>query len=589
MEYSVICTDVLIIGGGGAGLRAAISSAQEGVKTIIISKGKVNRSGATLLAGANISADIGCDGGNLARLGIDNSNANDTPSKWFDDILNEGFYLNEQNLLEKYVNLAPICLEELVNWGMPIFGMEGDRGVSVSAVGILNALYTQIKNLGIYELSDTIALEIIIKNERIDGIIAWDIINGKLLYIKSKSVVLATGGAHNLFSLNSGSADLNGDGQALALRAGVELIDMEMISFCPTTILYPRMYRGNILPYILLTLGYGEIVNNCKDAFLQKFYTGQILESAINSEWNKLLLSRAINQEIINNPTLNGGVYFRMKPEEYKLINELKKNYPGLMKHPYKEIMDILHNNQLIEVAPACHYFEGGIKINDRCETNLKGLYGAGECTGGVFGSNRVAAATTEMLILGLIAGKEAAKYSKNLVNSDNDKNNIPRYFQELNNEIITQKKFSEIMYLKNQLKSLMQDNLGVIRNAEGINKVIKFIEKSSLEISNFSFIPGDESYNMYQNEIIELRNMLDCAQIIAISSITREESRGVFYRSDYPSTDNDSWLKHVVVIRKENEIQTNIINISDSTRKLPRGKYEYEEYLNRVICGIDI
>lgn len=214
----------------------------------MVCRGKANRSGSDPFAGANISADIACDGATLSRLNISHGKKDDTLDDWFYDVVREGFYLNNQDLVQLFVETAGQRLEELVNWGMEIRGMEGEREVSVFGSDILDALYGHARALGVEFLPDTLFTDLALRDGQVCGAVCLTLATGEIQIINAKAVVLATGGAHNLFVSNSGSTDLCGEGQAAAWRAGAELIDMEMISFCPTVTRYPTMYRATSCP-----------------------------------------------------------------------------------------------------------------------------------------------------------------------------------------------------------------------------------------------------------------------------------------------------------------------------------------------------
>ena len=212
--------DVVVIGSGGAGLRAAIGAAERGAKTIIVAKGKIDRSGCTLLAGANLSADIACDGGSLAEMGITDANKNDTRELWFQDTVHEGFYLNNQELVQVFVDEAAGCIKELMGWGMEVLGTEGERGIAVFGSAILDALFRRVKELQIDFVEDTFCTDIIVEDGAVKGVTLIDILSGELRCMQTKSVVIATGGSHYLFSESSGPTDCCGEGQAMAQRAG---------------------------------------------------------------------------------------------------------------------------------------------------------------------------------------------------------------------------------------------------------------------------------------------------------------------------------------------------------------------------------
>ena len=181
--------DVVVVGSGGGGLRAAIGAAQAGARTLVICRGKADRSGATLLAGANISADIACDGATLSRLGISHSNKDDTPDAWFHDVVREGFYLNDQELVRLFVDTAGHRLEELLQWGLTVRGMEGEREVSVFGSDILDALYGRAKALGVEFLPDTLFTDLLQKDGQVNGVVCLDLATGALKAIPAGAVV----------------------------------------------------------------------------------------------------------------------------------------------------------------------------------------------------------------------------------------------------------------------------------------------------------------------------------------------------------------------------------------------------------------
>ena len=202
--------DVVVLGSGGAGLRAAIGAADKGASVLIVAKGKWNRSGATLLAGANISADIACDGGSLYKMGLSDLNRYDTKERYAADILHEGFYLGSEKLVQLYVDTAPERISELMNWGMKVRGLEGDRGISVYGSDILDSLCTRAKALGVNVIEDTQFAALVKEGGSVRGCVVYEMMTGEIAYIPAGAVVLATGGAHGLFEHNSGSTDLMG-------------------------------------------------------------------------------------------------------------------------------------------------------------------------------------------------------------------------------------------------------------------------------------------------------------------------------------------------------------------------------------------
>ncbi len=574
--------DVIVVGSGGAGLRAAIGAAEKGAKTLVLGRGKINRSGATLLAGANISADVACDGASLARLGISDRNKGDTKEAWFADLVREGFYLNNQKLLELFVETAADRVGELMDWGMQIRGMEGDREISVFGSDILDALYRRAKALGAAFLEDTLFCDLVTEGKTVCGVVCLDLLSGELAFYPAKAVVLATGGAHNLFPENSGSTDLCGEGPAAALRAGAQLIDMEMISFCPTVITSPLMYKGNILPYIFFSTGYGQLLNKYGKTFTHRYLSPHVEQLALDTEWNKMLLSYAIQSEInAGRANLHGGVYFFLDGRE-DLLDELYSDLPPLKSGIYADIMKIFTAGHGVTVKPSAHYFEGGIRVNERMETAVSGLFAAGECTGGMFGANRVSAATTEMLVEGARAGESAGLYACPAAVCSPSRDALDSLEEELRRPLgrSAGERPSDAVHI---LRDIVGGSLTVLREAGRL-------EAASAKLADFcaGTLPGlrcesgDLAYNREWWEYLQLRSMVVTAGAILKSAAARKESRGVHVRSDYLFTDDQSYLKNTVVddpalhVHFEDAVQT---------RMRPDGQtLPYTAYIEKVI-----
>ena len=581
--YDKLDTDVLVIGSGGAGLRAAIEAAKSGCKTTIITKGKINRSGATLLAGANISADIECDGNSLYNMGFPTAGEDDSKEKWFEEIINQGFFLNNQKMVETYVENAPSRVKELIDWGLEVNGLESERGISVSSKGILDALMNKVSEYNIEQRSDMCVVDLLV-NGRVNGILAVNVFTGDYVICKAKAVIIATGGWHSLYPFNAGGLDLSGDGQGMAYRAGAELMNMEMVTFVPSCILTPYIYRGSIFPYILHTMGYGHLLNKKGEQFVYDYFDSNMIELALHTEWNKLLLSNAEFKEIKRAACLNGGVYFSMKHCPNNLFDAIKEEIPGLKYPIYSRLLQKMKEGYAIEVAPAAEYFEGGIKINENGETSVPGLYAAGECTSGLFGANRVSAATTEMLVQGAIAGEHAGKYVKQSEPTQVDKEYVEELQMFLDAPFHRKTGTNPILFRK-EIQRLAEENLSAVRTQKGLEFVIKRIgELRGKMLADISMSSKSRIYNMQWMEFIELRNLLDVLEISSRSAMMRSESRGVHFREDYPYTDNDKWLK-TIVFKNESGTPKPHLEILVTTKIMPpSGCTEYKAFI-RSIC----
>lgn len=583
----VIDTDVLVVGSEGAGSRAAIEASKHNVRTIIVTKGHLAKSGVTMLAGA----DIMLDGKSLHELGFP-GDPKDSKEKFFRDIVIQGFYLNDQKLVEAYVRDAPARVKELIDWGMTVHASE-ERAVLTSGVEIVRALQREVKRHDIELIKDTMVADLLVAGGKVVGAVGIDINTGEIVVFRSKAVILATGGWHKAYPLTTGTEGLTGDGQAMAYRVGADLLNMEMVTFCPNIILWPPMLRGSIFLY-LLHLCCGDLLNSKEEPFLSQ-YDPKIVELGTKTEWNKLLLSLFTMREVRKGKgTPYGGVYLSLKDIPWDIVEKscleggwltLDWKFQGT---DFSGLMKSLREGYPVEVAPAAHYFEGGIRINEKCETSLPGLYAAGECSTGVFGANRVAAATTEMLVEGAIAGGFAAEYAMKVSAPEIDVKQI----ESLRNKVLRPLRREEgvrPVELRKRIQQIANENIMVIRDGEGLKRAIKELERIRREeLPRLCTTTKVQEYNREWIEALELENMVQVLEMSARSALTRTESRGVHYRLDYPKLDNDHWLKEVTVKQVADEMQIATHPITITTITLPRGTMTFEESILKAIEALE-
>lgn len=583
----VVETDVLIIGAGGAGLRAAISAAAKGVKTTVISKGRFESSGITPMAGA----DIGLDGKSLFNMGYERADKEDSKEKFFEDIVTTGFHLNNQELVELFVEDAPGRVKELVDWGMKI-NYHGEREVITNGQEIMKALLNGLKKYEVQKFSNIMVLDLLTSEGGVAGAIGLKVDTGKIILFKAKSVVLATGGAHQLYEKNSGSKEMTGDGIAMAYRAGAELINMEMVTFCNNTIIWPLKHKGSLFLYVF-SMYHGNLLNRMGKQFIHKYYPPKIAEIATTTEWNKLFLSRACQLEIESGfGSPHGGVYFSIKDIPFKIIEDsaCRQSWtPGWRFEgaDHSDIVEELKAGGTVEVAPLAEYFEGGIKIDRKGRTTIKGLYAAGECTGGMFGANRVTAATTEMLVEGKVAGESAADYAKAAAYQKIDESQLNSLIEVIFRPIKNEKGTKPIN-AKKRLQAAVTKGLGIIRNNSGIEKTIETVEAVTPEVPKLATASKDRRYNKEWIDALELRNMVQVAEAIAKAAKMRTESRGVHFRSDFPNTNNDEWLKEIVVKKDMNRMELEKIPVTTTKIELPKGVHNYDEYILKTIEKVE-
>lgn len=574
--------DVLVIGSGGAGLRAGIEAATAGCRTLVLSKGKVDRSGATLLAGANISADVECDGNSLYHMGFPDAGKDDSKDAWFEEIIHQGMFLNNQKLVETYVDDAPERVRELIAWGVKVYRLESGRGISISSRELLDAMMRRLAESGAQWESDVALVDLIVTAGRARGALGVKVRTGEYVAYWANSVILATGGWHSLYPFTSGGSDLTGDGQAMAYRAGAELVNMEMVTFCPSTVLEPRRYRGSIVPYCLHTSGYGHLLNRKGEPFLERYFDPELMELALHTEWNKLLVSFAQCKEIEREGTEHGGLYFSMKHCPNEVFGTVTREMPGL-KHFYREMMNRLESGFSVEVAPGTEYFEGGIKVDEHYRTTLPGLYAAGECTGGTFGANRASAATTEMLVHGCRAGRHAAKTAKAAGPAQGGDDAVER-LRSAADAPFGRAGATAPAALRREVGELAAQHVSLIRNEAGLGTVAARVPGLRERLgSDVALSLQTRIYNLEWLECLTLRNLVDVLEMSAGAAALRTESRGVHYRDDHPSTDDDHWLKTITVARDGAAMRFGFDPVVVTRIGLPAGIAPYHDYIRQL------
>jgi succinate dehydrogenase/fumarate reductase flavoprotein subunit len=556
-------------------MRAAIEAAKTG-SVVLVSKGPLGRSGATVLSGADIMAD----GGSLQRLGYSDK-PHDTPTTWADDILIEGFDLNDEGLVDVYTRDAGERVKEMLNWGMSVRDTE-ERALITTGMSICSALRRGLSQTARYEVArveGVVIADLLVNQGRVVGALGVDFETGEYIMFRAKSIVLATGGWHQAYSFNAGSDELTGDGQGMAYRAGAELVDMEMVTFAPNILLAPPSHRGSLWFYLLP----GMLLNSRGDAFLQ-WEDPKVAKLALTTEWNKLLFSKASRREVLaGRGSPLGGVYFSMKHMPENLFECLEKEYPGwrFQGDDFSELMAKIRAGYAAEVGPAAEYFEGGIRINERCETSLPGLYAAGECSGGLFGANRVAAATTEMVVHGKIAGEEAAHTASKVDLLPVDRAQVDALIED-HESLFGGKDGQSVSELRGRLREIAYEKVGVIRNEEHLTEAARELSQLESGLGEVRLVTKRRDHNREWLDAIELVNMVQCVRLAAQAALSREESRGVHVRSDHQEVDNGAWRKHLVLRRDGDDLLIGSEPVM-SQRSLPQEKVPYEEMIVRA------
>jgi succinate dehydrogenase/fumarate reductase flavoprotein subunit len=581
VDERIIETDVLVVGGGGAGFRAAIGARETGVRAMLVSKGPLARCGATPMAGA----DFTLDGLSLSRMGFPGE-PKDTKEKFFNDIVTQGFYLNNQKLVEQYIGSAPARLKELLEWGMKVDSSE-ERAIFTSGLGLVDTVCRRAKTCGVDFLEDVMVLGLVIRGGRVVGALGLDIPTGEFIRFRSRAVIIATGGWHKAFWPNTGMRDLSGEGIAMAHRAGAEIGNMEFITFCCNILLWPPLWRGSLATYILSLRIDAELTNSAGEVFLKK-YDPFVVKWGTYMEWNKGFVSFASTREIRDGKASpHGGVYFGLGSTPYDTFEKIAlSRFPNWK---YKaldlsEMPKIFKERKPVEVGPVVEYFDGGIVVNEKFETAVEGLYAAGECTLGPFGANRVCSAITEMLVHGAEAGENAGAYAKKTPMPE-----LPVPFlgdlQRKAEKALGRKDGLKPAQIRRQVQEMAHKNLSPIRTQKELSAFLSFLEKTIQdEVPQLATISKSRIYNKEWVDAIELENMLHLLRCATIGALHRAESRGVHFREDYPYTDNENWFKENIIRYENGALEVYRRPVTTTSTTPPKGRVPYLDMLKKMM-----
>ena len=545
MEIKTISTDVLIIGSGGAGSRAAIEVDDAGLKAIIVSKGLSFRSGCTGMA----------EGGyNAVFKTVDKD---DSIEAHIHDTLKGGSYLNDKKLVDILVNESPKRLIDLENYGAlfdrqesgqidqrPFGGQtyrrtcyQGDR----TGAELLNALKEEIIKRDIECIEEVMITSLVTDGEQVIGATGLNLKDSSLIYFKAKSVILASGGAGQLYPVTSNTFQKNGDGFAIAYRAGANLVDMEQIQFHPTGMVAPESKKGVLVTEAVRAEG-GKLINKDGERFMSK-YAPEKMELATRD-----VVARSIYQEIIEGRgTEKGGVYLDISHLDDDYIDEKLET----MVLQFENVgVDIKHGP--IEVAPTAHHFMGGLKINTDASTSLKNLFGAGEVCGGVHGANRLGGnALADTQVFGKIAGESAsiaAKTTELTTNEEQVAEEASRIENLIKKGTIKPQEFKE------NIKKLMWEKVAIVREEKTLNEALRQLQEMQKDLENLD-VSDKKQYNTSLVTALEVINMVEICILTVKSAILRRESRGAHFRSDFPEK-KDEWKKSIIFNKNKIEFE---------------------------------
>jgi len=573
LDYSDIQTiehDVLIVGAGGAGIRAAIACAHQNINTGIISKSLLGKAH-TVMAEGGIAASLG------------NVDSRDNWKIHFRDTMRGGKFLNQWRMAELHAKQSPDRVQELEEWGAVFdrtdkglinqrnFG--GHRYPRLAHVGdrtgleIIRTLQDFCVHQGISTHMECTALDILLDSGSVSGLLAYWRETGRFVLFKTKAIILATGGGGKAWKVTSNSWEYTGDGLGMAYRSGAELIDMEFTQFHPTGMVWPPSVKG-----ILVTEGVrgdgGVLLNSDGDRFMFNYIPEKFSSETADTEeegmrWlngdkearrppellTRDVVARAIKKEVeAGRGSPSGGAFLDIASR--RSANFIKRKLPS-MYHQFKELAEIDITEKPMEVGPTLHYFMGGIRVDsDTQQTAVPGLFACGECAGGMHGANRLGGnSLSDLLVFGKLAGDGAVNYidniSKNLICKNED---IVKIIKNAT-EVLMRDEGNNPYLIHEKLQNIMQNNVGIVRTGEELSVGLEKLNEIKSDIKNVC-VNASAQYNPGWNEALDLKNLIITAEAVTRAAILREESRGAHTRLDFEGEHKEG-LEYNITIQK--------------------------------------
>jgi len=562
--------DVLVVGAGGAGLRAAIECSRQGVSTGLVCK--------SLLGKAHT---VMAEGGMAAALG--NVDARDNWRIHFRDTMRGGKFLNVWRMAELHAKEAPDRVRELEEWGAVFdrtkdglisqrnFG--GHRYPRLAHVGDRTGLeiIRTLQDYGIHQgfqvYMECTGLDLMLDGGRVAGLLAYWRETGRFVLFKARTVILATGGGGKAWRVTSNSWEYSGDGYAMAYEAGAELMDMEFTQFHPTGMVWPPSVRG-----ILVTEGVrgdgGVLLNSKKERFMFNYIPERFAPETADTEaeanrWLKgdkkarrppeLLtrdvVARAITKEVNEGRGApHGGVFLDIASRVRAEV--IRRKLPS-MYHQFRELAEVDITREPMEVGPTLHYFMGGVRVDaDTQESTVPGLFAAGECAAGLHGANRLGGnSLSDLVVFGRLAGLGAVRYLGTLASPPRVHDEQVAGAVRRATDILNRENGTNPYLIHEDLQNVMGRYVGIVRTEEELKTALIELERLKADAARVK-AHGTSQYNAGWHQALDLRSLLITGEVVTRAALARQESRGAHTRVDYPG-ERDEWLKVNVVVRK--------------------------------------
>ncbi len=564
MSDRVVETDILVIGGGGAGCIAALEAARRGADVLIVSKDLLGH-GNTMIAGGGFSAPFG------------HMEQGDDLNTHFKDTIESGEFINNQELAWILVREAKRTALQLEREGL-IFkripgkgdkyyayklGGHGYARVLKPGLGIEYGMVMKeaILKLGIEHMDEVMVTELLETDGTVVGAMGVDIEKGVFLIFRANCVILATGGLGEIFAHTTNVKFSTGDGYSMAYRAGAELVDMEMIQFIPLGLTHPPALLGRHVGEPGYAGPHGKLLNAKGERIMEKY-------DPIRMEYTtRAIMSRAIAIEVKEGRgTEHGGCLLDLT--ENKKYSDGQRHLEEMRRHQWHglEIIRSVYGERAAEfdepwdVYPTQHYTMGGVKINEWGETKVPSLYAVGEASGGIHGANRLGGnSLCEVFVFGRRVGRRAAKRAKSMgrllaVDMEKVEGERERVYNILDREEGVHP--SEI---RGELRKTIWDYVGVLRNGEGLGYALNRILELQDKLSLLQTTSKSTRYNMEWIEALETYNMVNAAEMVTRAALIRTETRGGHCREDYQQMDNKNWLKNIVINLEDGRMNVDV------------------------------